>query len=360
MQLIRNVERNMEIAFIGTNYSGKGGTESVLTQVINHLSLKNKVTFYKLGKSGSEDWLKDINNAKIITYSTNNKIRELIFICKVFLGLKNNTLVISTSPNFIKIAYFIKRYFNKNYKIISYIHFSLKNQDLFNAGVLKYADFHLAISSSIRKSLIEMGIPKGKIFLIFNPISRKQKSISSPHNTHYDLSLAYVGRVYLEGQKNLIEAIKGIKKSKLNIHLDILGSGPDINLLKEYIKNNKLEKKITLSGWVKNPWLILRNKGIDGLILTSRFEGLPMVLLEAMSYGIPCIVSNFEGFDDVIIPKINGLYYKLGDFEDLEKILNLFNSFSFNSITVKKSINLFYSDVFFSRLDNVLEKINSK
>lgn len=348
----------MDIVFIGTNYSGKGGTENVLTQVIKHLSLKNNVAFYKLGESSTDEWLKAIDDkAKVIKYATNNKIKELIFICKVFLTLKDNTLVISTSPNFIKIAYLIKKCFKKKYKIISYIHFSLKNQDLFNKNVLKYADFHLAISSSICKSLIEMGIPKSKIFLIFNPISHKQDIISSPNNTKYDLSLAYVGRVYLEGQKNLVEAIKGIEKSKLNIHLDILGSGPDVNSLKEYIKDNKLEEKITLFGWVKNPWSILKNKGIDGLILTSRFEGLPMVLLEAMSYGIPCIVSDFEGFDDVLKPRVNGVYYKLNNIDDLENKFYIFRNTSFDPIIVKDSINLFYSNVFFSRLDQVLRNI---
>ena len=348
----------MDIVFIGTNYSGKGGTENVLTKVISYLSLNNKVIFYKLGKSKTNDWLKSINNtAKVIRYDTDNKFKELLFMCKIFLTLKDNTIVISTSPNFLKIAYLIRKIFNKKYKIVSYIHFSLENQDLFNKEVLKYADFHLAISSSIRKSLIKMGVSKNKIFLIFNPISHKQDIISSPNNTKYDLSLAYVGRVYLEGQKNLVEAIKGIEKSKLNIHLDILGSGPDVNSLKEYIKENKLEEKITLFGWVKNPWSILKNKGIDGLILTSRFEGLPMVLLEAMSYGIPCIVSDFEGFDDVLKPKVNGVYYKLNNIDDLENKFYIFRNTSFDPIIVKDSINLFYSNVFFSRLDQVLRNI---
>lgn len=348
----------MEIVFIGANYSGRGGTENVLTKVISYLSLNNKVIFYKLGKSKTNDWLKSINNtAKVIRYDTDNKFKELLFMCKIFLTLKDNTIVISTSPNFLKIAYLIRKIFNKKYKIVSYIHFSLENQDLFNKEVLKYADFHLAISSSIRKSLIKMGVSKNKIFLIFNPISHKQDIISSPNNTKYDLSLAYVGRVYLEGQKNLVEAIKGIEKSKLNIHLDILGSGPDVNSLKEYIKDNKLEEKITLFGWVKNPWSILKNKGIDGLILTSRFEGLPMVLLEAMSYGIPCIVSDFEGFDDVVKPKVNGVYYKLNNIDDLKNKFYIFRNTSFDPIIVKDSINLFYSNVFFSRLDQVLRNI---
>lgn len=348
----------MEIVFIGANYSGRGGTENVLTKVISYLSLNNKVIFYKLGKSKTNDWLKSINNtAKVIRYDTDNKFKELLFMCKIFLTLKDNTIVISTSPNFLKIAYLIRKIFNKKYKIVSYIHFSLENQDLFNKEVLKYADFHLAISSSIRKSLIKMGVSKNKIFLIFNPISHTQDIISSPNNTKYDLSLAYVGRVYLEGQKNLVEAIKGIEKSKLNIHLDILGSGPDVNSLKEYIKDNKLEEKITLFGWVKNPWSILKNKGIDGLILTSRFEGLPMVLLEAMSYGIPCIVSDFEGFDDVVKPKVNGVYYKLNNIDDLENKFYIFRNTSFDPIIVKDSINLFYSNVFFSRLDQVLRNI---
>ncbi len=56
-----------------------------------------------------------------------------------------------------------------------------------------------------------------------------------------------------------------------------------------------------------------KNKNVTALLLTSAFEGFPMTLLEAMSYGIPCISSDcMSGPRDMIKPGLNGELYTRG------------------------------------------------
>jgi UDP-D-galactose:(glucosyl)LPS alpha-1,6-D-galactosyltransferase len=90
---------------------------------------------------------------------------------------------------------------------------------------------------------------------------------------------------------------------------------------------------------------------MDAIVLTSKYEGLPMVLNEAISMGIPVVSSNCETGPDDIINRNNGLIYNLESTADLVRCLNLMalkkNNFK-NIMQIKESINKFYSDVFFN------------
>ena len=82
----------------------------------------------------------------------------------------------------------------------------------------------------------------------------------------------------------------------------------------------KVNNKIVWYGWQEKPW-----KHIDfasALILTSDFEGFPMILGEAMSRGIPCISSDCPtGPEDIIISDVNGWLYPLRDIDKLKELL---------------------------------------
>ena len=78
----------------------------------------------------------------------------------------------------------------------------------------------------------------------------------------------------------LLKAINEIKK-KIKISLLIIGEGKNKKIIKEFISNNNLEKSVKLKDYTKNPFPYI--KQADVFILTSKFEGLPNVLLEAIT-----------------------------------------------------------------------------
>ena len=103
----------------------------------------------------------------------------------------------------------------------------------------------------------------------------------------------------------LIEAAASIVESGYaNIELHFIGDGPLRNRLKEESQRFKVEEKIHIHGFLKNPYKILSNT--DAMVLPSLSEGLPRAALEAMYLGAPCILRQVDGNSELVRDGING------------------------------------------------------
>jgi len=132
---------------------------------------------------------------------------------------------------------------------------------------------------------------------------------------------ATVGRIDYT-QKDYITIIKAMSKLKEtsnNITLVIVGDGGHMDRLKKDIKKYKLENNIVLTGYIRDVNLIY--KSIDCLIFSTKYEGFPLVLLEAMSYHSNIIASDIDTTKELIKDQYNGLLFKAGKYEDLLRVL---------------------------------------
>ena len=114
----------------------------------------------------------------------------------------------------------------------------------------------------------------------------------------------YVGRINNK-QKNLILMINAFKlayEESKKIELWLIGSGPDEKIIKDLIKEHKLEKSIKLLGVKPNPYPYF--KICDYVILTSNSEGFPMVYGEAITFKKP-IITTVDVTDESIDIKNN-------------------------------------------------------
>ncbi|UXC68811.1 glycosyltransferase [Limosilactobacillus vaginalis] len=350
----------MKIHFICSPVSGNGGIETVLSEVIRRMSLDYDISLTLLNNPGNQSWLKKLPQKINISYpSSTAKLKLSGYLARTFSRINNDDQVIILGANILKLAYFYKKICFKKWNIISWIHYSLKDQNMFNPHNLLYADYHLAISSSIRDQMIELGIPKEKIYLIFNPISKKRETNISPKSNK--IKLVFIGHITLNGQKNLKELFDGIKEYNNNyskLTLDIFGSPDEIDACKKYARSLNIEQEIRWHFWTNDPWkIILTDIKPNALILTSKFEGLPMVALEALSYGVPCITSNFKGFSDIVKDGKNGLYYHQGNVKELAYKINQLANITFNPKMVKQSIEFYYENNYYKKLKESLEKI---
>ncbi|WP_334468747.1 glycosyltransferase [Arsenophonus sp. PmNCSU2021_1] len=115
-------------------------------------------------------------------------------------------------------------------------------------------------------------------------------------------------------------------------------------------------------GWQPDPWFYIRNniKTVSALLLTSSIEGLGMVLLEAISYGIYAISSNCPaGPEDIIKNDINGELFPVNDLPCFVNILQSIvdNKTLPSQVSIKNSISDFYEDSYFDRVNSSLKKI---
>ncbi|WP_167755955.1 glycosyltransferase, partial [Proteus mirabilis] len=196
------------------------------------------------------------------------------------------------------------------------------------------------------------------IYTIYNPIIKKEEIIPRSE----DINFLYMGRIQFAGQKNIQELFNALSKTIGKYQLHIVGSGSDhdITKLKSLAKILNIEEKIIWHGWQKLPWVYIKNniKNVTSLVLTSNYEGFPMVLCEALSYGIYSISSNCKtGPEDIIMNKVNGQLYQQNNIDELANILqSLINKNILpENKEIKNSINSFYDEIYIKNVISILK-----
>ena len=165
-----------------------------------------------------------------------------------------------------------------------------------------------------------------KVNCIYNPLNKKEIIKKSKVNQKERflsvkkkyLKILNIGR--FTHQKDQITLLKAAKylKNKISFRLLILGRGIEENNLKQYVKNNNLTKIVKIKNFVDNPYPLI--KKTDLFILSSKYEGLPNVLLEALTLNKFVISSNCPtGPKEILLNGKGGLFFKVGDHIDLSK-----------------------------------------
>jgi len=187
---------------------------------------------------------------------------------------------------------------------------------LVNRGVIQVL---IAASTRTRQHAIEEGIRPDRVEVIFNGITPFKSNKAKRDETRRelglrenDLFLLSVGRLVFEkGHEFLVEAMSTVIRSRQNIVAGICGAGPLKGQLEQQILRNALENHVRLLGQWDSVQDLLA--AADIFVLPSRWEGLPMALLEAMMAGLPVIATRVEGVDEVVEDGVHGLLVPLED-----------------------------------------------
>lgn len=209
--------------------------------------------------------------------------------------------------------------------------------------VLNLADKVMVNSLEFKKELdLKFGI---KSICIYNPLNIQEIVNKSKEKCRFNffdhdkksLKIINVGRFVIE-QKDQITLLKSINqiKSKISIKLLLVGRGIDYDNIRDYIKTHKLEKNVKIIKFQRNPYKFIAKS--DLFVLSSRFEGLPNVLLEAACLKKFIISSNCPtGPSEILKNGKNGDLFEVGDYKNLSYKILKFNKT--NSIIQKKIFN---------------------
>ena len=190
---------------------------------------------------------------------------------------------------------------------------------------------------------------------IYNPLNKNEVIRLSKHKiknnffTKKTLNIINVGRFAdQKDQVCLLKAINLIKK-KINIRLILIGRGNHKNILEDFIKKNSLNKIVLLKNFNENPFPFIKSS--DLFILTSKYEGLPNVLLETIALKKMIISSDCPtGPKEILDNGKGGLLFKVGKFKELA---NKINHYFKNKKKMEKKIK--YA---FKRLDRFESNLN--
>lgn len=146
----------------------------------------------------------------------------------------------------------------------------------------------VAVSEGIAEDIKAIGIVPRTLRVINNPVDAAllhQKAMEPSGCIQEQDYIVYVGR--LARSKRHDRAIEAYSKSGADVDLLLVGEGEQRAAIENLIADKGLEKKVKLCGFQANPYPII--KEAKALILTSDYEGLPTVLIEALILGVPVI-----------------------------------------------------------------------
>lgn len=187
----------------------------------------------------------------------------------------------------------------------------------------KNLDYFVLVSNGLQKFYHKkMRSYKCKCVYIPNAIESIPKTKSPLTSEH----LISVGRLSKEkGYLDLLKIYLDLKNKKCRWHLDVVGDGSERKKLEDFIKNNNLENDVTLHGFKNSKEIEKLMQKSSIYVMTSYTESFGIVLLEAMSNGLPCIAfDSAEGAKEVITSGRDGYLIKHRNFKAMEKkILDL-------------------------------------
>lgn len=353
-----------KICFLIGDISHSGGTERVTTLIANQMAKDNKI--YILSLSGNSPPFFE-QNSSIINDSLFNKkvsmkkklLSTILKIRKYLITNKIDTLIVVDS---ISCVFTVPACIGLKLQHICWEHFNLK----VNLGS-SFRDLGRWMAAKFCNKIITL-TERDKRFwdTKYNLIS-SNKVIAIPNPSPYNLqdnqptlankTILCVGRLtYQKGFDLLIPAWADIA-SKLNgWKVIIVGTGEDENILKEMAIEYNVSDSIKFVGQQKNMDLFYRKASF--FCMSSRFEGLPMVLLEAQSYGLPIVSFDCDtGPGEIICDSSNGFLCSKENINELSR--DLFRladleSLKFNEFTEKSKKKSLEYDI-----SNIINKWNS-
>lgn len=350
-----------KILFINVDF-GSGGAERIMGYIINGLSMLDKYEIKLLiMRDDRVHFLRDIpKNVEVeslhVTGRTKTNMHKLV---RAIIREKADLCFTSVFRLNIMLALMlpiIRLFSGKKMKTISreanVLTEILKSYGLNNTFVrFLYKHFYnsydriIAQSNDMRNDMVSnWSIDPNKIVLINNPVRAdliRKKSSEKPSVIFPKDKLNYIAVGRIAEQKGFDLVIRRMAEmgDKLNFRLYIAGDKIENETIKieTLIADYGLANSVYLLGRQENPFALIAES--DGLVLPSRHEGFPNVLLEAGALGKPVFANHCPGgIDEIVIPGINGYYCDFENQTEFEATLAKYQSTKFDASAIEKSI----------------------
>lgn len=325
------MEKKIRVAIILPRI-GYGGAEIVVNRTINSIDKsKYLIDLYNLNQKGKNIISKLINKSSAFFYAT--QFSNIFYILNRMKIYKPDIIWAHDNISAL-LALTINKIGTLNIPIIVTIHATLserwKEYNKLKLKLIKYlskkilsnVDAIVAISEGAFDDLSSLIGASEKIRLIRNAIIVQDifdKANEEINDIEYKKPyILGVGRlVPQKGFDILIEAFYILRtKYKEQINLIILGEGAERIRLEKYAEEHNIKSYIYMPGHVGNPYPYMKEASV--FVLSSRWEGLPTVLVEALALGAPVVSTDCKSGPSEILK--NGKFGRLVRINDAESL----------------------------------------
>lgn len=349
-------KKKIRVLMCSSDRKEKGGMNSVIDQLMDH------------------DWGDDFQFAYLATHVTGSLVKKTLFFSNAYRKLKNLIKQNAFDIIHIHMSYkgsFYRKYYvtklSKKYskKVIIHLHGS-EFKDFYNCGdskrkkqireLFSIADASIVLGEDWKNFILSI-VPKANVIVINNAVPLPDIETKKIGKTRTFLFLGAL--IQRKGVVDLLNAVKQMKNQDVsNFRLLIAGVGGEEERLKEYVKANELQSYVRFLGWItkeQKPELL---KKADVLVLPSYNEGLPIAILEAMSYGLPIISANVGSIAEAVKENENGFLIEPGDVDALTcAMIKLTNDLELwekkSSMSREICEKKFSEDIFFKAVEKV-------
>jgi len=345
-----------------------GGVEKNFYYLINNFSIKfKKIIVITSSEVNKKLFLKKIEFFKpksSFWWKKNRFIKSTIcFFLALKLLKKKNIIILSFQSNIISII------LSKILRCKIIIRLNTSPEKYIDTVVKKFIFyFFYKLSNEIIVNSFEFKKRLKKILnlnsnIIYNAVALPSKINKKKINffNHFKgLKIISIGR--LTDQKDhltLIKALNLLNKESIKFKLYLVGQGNNYNKINNFIKDYKLTTSIKLVGFKPKAYEYINSA--DLFILSSKYEGLPNVLLEAQFLGVPIISSDCPtGPKEILLNGKAGTLYKTGNYRDLSYKIKLFikSKFLFDKQVkfAKKNLIRFENKIVLQKYNKILIK----
>lgn len=322
------MDKKLNICLFSGDITRSGGTERVASIIANELTKQYNVSFVSLTERKKVTFF-EINSAisRYVLYKkeVKGKLHFCGYVNRLRKIVNEHNIDILIDIDGIIDMYSIPVKWLTGVKVISWEHFnlyhhpSLKLRNAVRSFAVKHLDGIVTLTEQDKEYYQQKYTIKCPIMAIHNPVMKT--GIKSNYNIDSKVIMS-VGRLtYQKGFDRLVNVAEIVLKDNENWKWLIFGEGEDYSQLQDEINRRNLQDKLLLMGNVDN--IDYRYGKAAMFVMTSRYEGLPMTLLEAKHYHLPIVSFDIKtGPRECILDNVNGYLVKDNDIETMAKQIN--------------------------------------
>jgi glycosyltransferase involved in cell wall biosynthesis len=283
-----------------------GGAERVTTHLANGLANRGyRVDMVLIEKIGP--YLADLDPAVQVVDLHSRTVRNGILPLARYLREKRPDVLLSALDYANVGALLARRASLVNTRVIVTVHITHSQAAVHDRGIhyaiirkaiswtYPWADAIVAVSRGAAEDMIHSSyVPRHLVRVIYNPVITSQlRSLAREPMNHPWFAVGQppvvlaIGRLTAQKDYPTLLRATGRLRQNLNFRLVILGEGEDRSHLEHMVEELALTRDVALPGFVNNPFAYLAHASL--FVLSSAWEALPTVLIEALALGVPIV-----------------------------------------------------------------------
>jgi len=345
-----------------------GGAERVMINLARGFAEKGHKVDLVLAKAEGPYLSQVPENVRIIDLKSSRVLYSLPGLIR-YLRQESPYVLLSALDHTNVVALWAKKLSRVSTRVVVSVHTTLSKASI-NATNIRakltpalarifypWADAVVAVSRGVADDLIKLTkLPQEKVHIIYNPVvtpelfAKAEEPLDHPWFApgEHPVVLSAGRLTPVKDYPTLIKAFDLVSK-EMPARLMILGEGDERPKLEALIKERKLEEAVALPGFVDNPYKYMKHAAV--FVLSSQWEGLPTVLIEALALGVPVVSTDCpSGPAEVLENGKWGVLVPVGDIQQLAK--------GILSALKKKEINSMPRALMFS-VENIMKEYSN-